>query len=431
MTGTLMLTSLFICAALFLFLIYGGLADMREGGGKYFHYNFRPREAVKSLLNRILPGEPVAVALSTAALSQGTAGLSTATLSQAQERDSPPAVAAGSTPAATQAPDAGGNGSSADGRPSWQGSSAAEPEAASRPLPAQAAAPLSPAGAVKPRPGGNMRPPQEKTALPPKAGAKTQGAPRAWPDANLSIDGILATAGIVRGPKGLLNLSALASVAGTVKPMFRPRQVLSIGGRLGQGAVSMETGSAATLNNFNINAKGLSSTMGPPPSGPAIPAGRAPSIPAGHVAYIIEAARAEGIDPALLTATAARESHFAPKAYRAEPHLKQVSWRTAPGRPLETYFDGSIGPTQVLRSNFRAQGIDNDAQAYALANNYRISARIIRGNLDYFPGNTWKAVAAYNVGKYGAKSGRIPANNYTDTIISWRSEYQRALEPYQ
>lgn len=419
-----MLTSLFICAALFLFLVYGGLSDMKEGSGKYFHYSFQSREAIKSLLNRIVPGEPAPV------------GLSTATLFNAQEQGS--VLAAGepmadkASTAAGQAPDYVASVPPADNLTPLQGSSAVGQEAAPMP-PAQKQADThaSIARAVKAQPGGNMRPSRQKAALPPKAGRKTAGAPRAWPNAKLSIDGILAAAGIVRGAKGLLNLSALASGAGTVKPMFRPQQVLSMGGRVGQGASSMETGSVANLNNFNLNAKGLSSTLGPPAAGPTIPAGRAPSLPAGHVAYIIQAARAEGIDPALLAATAARESHFAPKAYRAEPHLKQVSWRTAPGQPQQTCFDGSLGPTQVLRSNFRAQGIDNDAQAYDLANNYRVSARIIRSNLNAFPGNTWKAVAAYNVGQYGAKIGRVPANNYTNTIIAWRADYKRALDPYQ
>ena len=58
-----------------------------------------------------------------------------------------------------------------------------------------------------------------------------------------------------------------------------------------------------------------------------------------------------------------------------------------PGGPRSSYFDGSIGPTQVLRSNFIAHGIDNDQQAYDLTNNYRLSASIIRSNIDYFPGN--------------------------------------------
>jgi cell wall-associated NlpC family hydrolase len=138
----------------------------------------------------------------------------------------------------------------------------------------------------------------------------------------------------------------------------------------------------------------------------------------------VDAARLAEIDPCLLAATAARESGFKADAYRREPGLDYVQWRSAPDQPLEKYFDGSIGPCQVLRSNFRAFGVDNEQQAYDLATNYRVGALIIRGNLAAFPGDQSTAVSAYNVGEQGARNGAVPANDYTETILGWITEYQ-------
>ncbi|MBI4348641.1 MAG: transglycosylase SLT domain-containing protein [Elusimicrobia bacterium] len=225
-------------------------------------------------------------------------------------------------------------------------------------------------------------------------------------------------------------LQGFPVAGGGERLLFAPSTVQAGGGRVGQGAVSMERGAGATLRGFDPAAKGLEAVKPAVPPGPALRAGNAPAIPSAQVPIIIEAARRAGIDPALLAATAARESHFAPNAYRAEPHLKQVLWGKTPGGRKERYFDGSVGPTQVLRSNFLARGIDNDQDAYALENNSRISAGIIRSNLQAFPGNEWKAVAAYNVGQYGAKIGRIPAGGYVDTVLAWRRAYADALRPY-
>jgi soluble lytic murein transglycosylase-like protein len=213
--------------------------------------------------------------------------------------------------------------------------------------------------------------------------------------------------------------------------LFDPKQVIAAGGRAGQGSVSMESNSKVTAENYNPSAQGLSSSKGKEPPGPKIPAGKAPALPSAHLPYILKAAQATGVDPALIAATAARESNFRYGAYRAEPHLKQVQWRAAPGASAKSYFDGSLGPMQVLRSNFLSRGIGSDAQANDLATNYRIGAQIIRGDMNAFPNNSWKAVAAYNVGVYGAKLGRVPANNYTNTILEWRKEYDKAIAPYR
>ncbi|HAH07939.1 MAG TPA: hypothetical protein DCM05_15685 [Elusimicrobia bacterium] len=227
-------------------------------------------------------------------------------------------------------------------------------------------------------------------------------------------------------------LKALMNAKG--KPgalLFDPKKVIASGGRAGQGSVSMESNSKVTPENFNSQAAGLSSSKGKEPPGPKIPAGKAPALPSAHLKYILQASQATGVDPALIAATAARESNFRFGAYRAEPHLKQVTWRESPGSSAKKFFDGSLGPMQVLRSNFLSRGVGSDAQANDLATNYRIGAQIIRGDLNAFPNNTWKAVAAYNVGVYGAKIGRIPANNYTNTILEWRREYDKAIAPYR
>jgi len=213
--------------------------------------------------------------------------------------------------------------------------------------------------------------------------------------------------------------------------LFDTKQIIAAGGRAGQGSISMENNSKVTLDNFDPSAKGFSSLAGTEPPGPKIPAGKAPALPSSHLPYILQAAQSAGVDPALVAATAARESNFRYGAYRAEPHLKQVTWRAAPGSTAGSYCDGSIGPMQVLRSNFLSRNIGSDAQANDLATNYRIGAQIIRGDQNAFPGDMWKAVASYNVGIHGASIGRIPAGNYTDTILQWRKEYAKAIAPYR
>lgn len=416
-TRTLLVTSLLICAGLFLFMVFGDISVMKEEGGKYLHYDFSQDAAPRSLRSRIDESVPLPVTNPAGApelVQEQPAFRAAGDIAPENVQESTVASVAAEAP--TAAP-----------KSLRQNYPAAETEPAAAPRQTARAPAAAPGGAVKAKTGVQARPVRQNAVLPPPAEPGTQGPARAWSAANLSIDGILASAGLIR--KG--NTFFTMGETGASGPMFSAQRVLAMGGRLGQGSVSMEKGAGAAWGGFKLDAQGLSSTLGPEAAGPKIPAGKAPAMPSGHVAYIIEAARAEGIDPALLAATAARESNFGPKAYRAEPHLAQVQWRKAPGQPAQSYYDGSIGPTQVLRSNFKAQGIDNDAQAYDLRNNYRVSARIIKSNLNYFPGNTWKAVAAYNVGKYGAKIGRIPANNYTDTIISWRGEYKKVLAPYE
>lgn len=246
-----------------------------------------------------------------------------------------------------------------------------------------------------------------------------------------NIGRILAAAGVLQGPGGTSPFLQSALRGGKGSLLFDPNRVAAAGGRSGQGPMSMEKNSVVTPENFDLSAKGLGASKGKEPPGPKIPAGKAPALPSAHLAYILQAARQTGVDPALIAATAARESNFRYGAYRAEPHLKSVLWREAPGQPAQKYFDGSVGPMQVLRSNFLSRGIDNDADANNLANNYRIGAQIIRGDMNAFPNNAWKSVAAYNVGVYGAKIGRVPANNYTDTILTWRKDYEKAIAPYR
>src|SRR5262245_37354942 len=156
----------------------------------------------------------------------------------------------------------------------------------------------------------------------------------------------------------------------------------------------------------------------------------APPIPADQVPHIVAAARAAEVDPALLAATAAAESSFGPKAYREERQLPFVLWRPAPAQPADRFPDGSLGCCQILRSNLRAFAIDNDGDACDVANNFRVGARIIRQNTDAFPKDPWKAIAAYNVGQYGARQGRIPANDYVDRILQWAEEYRELFEQH-
>ena len=264
---------------------------------------------------------------------------------------------------------------------------------------------------------------------PSQAARDARGDDEAPPIAH--IGRMLAAAGVLQGPGGISPFLQSALRGGKGGLLFDPNRVAAAGGRSGQGPMSMEKNSVVTPENFDLSAKGLGASKGKEPPGPKIPAGKAPALPSAHLPYILKAAQQTGVDPALIAATAARESNFRYGAYRAEPHLKSVLWREAPGKPAQKYFDGSVGPMQVLRSNFLSRGIDNDAEANNLANNYRIGAQIIRGDQNAFPNNAWKSVAAYNVGVYGAKIGRVPANNYTDTILTWRKEYDKAIAPYR
>ncbi|MBI4348220.1 MAG: transglycosylase SLT domain-containing protein [Elusimicrobia bacterium] len=154
----------------------------------------------------------------------------------------------------------------------------------------------------------------------------------------------------------------------------------------------------------------------------------APALPPEHAPHVLAAASEQGLDPGLLAAVCARESMFVDGAWRSEPGLRRVLWRDAPGGPERWAVDGSIGPCQVLRSNFRAMGIDNDAEAYDLANNYRVAAAILRWSSDAFPGSPWLAVTAYNTGVGQARAGLQAKGGYTATILAWAPGYRAALE---
>ena len=150
-----------------------------------------------------------------------------------------------------------------------------------------------------------------------------------------------------------------------------------------------------------------------------------PAIPTEQAPLIARAAAEAGIDPALLAATAARESTFAPRAYRAEPSLKWVLWRQEPGAPQTYVQDGSIGPCQILRCTLKGWGVDNEAEAWDLETNYRVSARILRANLSSC-GDVWGAATAYNT---GSCLGYAPA--YAQGVVSYAQAYRGAVEPVQ
>ncbi len=141
-----------------------------------------------------------------------------------------------------------------------------------------------------------------------------------------------------------------------------------------------------------------------------------PIVPESHIPYIIDAARQANIDPALIAATAAKESNFGPNAFREEPGLARVSWEDW------VHFDGSLGPMQVLRSNFKAYGIHSDAQAMDLATNYLIGALILRRNLDRC-GSIWGAATAYN----GGSCAGYTTPGYAAHVVSLYRTYKTHL----
>ncbi|MBI4424058.1 MAG: lytic transglycosylase domain-containing protein [Elusimicrobia bacterium] len=239
----------------------------------------------------------------------------------------------------------------------------------------------------------------------------------------LAIERILASEGIAVDDFGVL---APPAKRGRSARLFKAAGVLELGGRLGQGTVSLDGGAAATREDFEPRAGGLGWL---PPEEEA-EGSEAPALPPDHLAAILQAATAAGIEPALLAAVAARESGFVDRAYRAEPHLRPVAWASEPGRAPTPHFDAAMGPAQVLRSNLKASGIEDDEEAFRPAANYRAAARVLRASLDAFRGDLRKAVEAYAVGDEGVRARRAPAG-YADAVLSWRGEYARVLDPYR
>jgi hypothetical protein len=151
----------------------------------------------------------------------------------------------------------------------------------------------------------------------------------------------------------------------------------------------------------------------------------APQIPDEHVSSIVAAARVAEIEPWILAATAARESRFNARLFRAQRDRAFVLWRASADEKLERQPDGSIGACQVLRSRFSTRfGIDNDTDAFELATNYRIAAQIIRENFAALARDRSKAVAAFRVGQDEALVWIVPAScaTYSSTVAHpWAS----------
>lgn len=148
--------------------------------------------------------------------------------------------------------------------------------------------------------------------------------------------------------------------------------------------------------------------------------------------HILRAARAWGIEPALLKAHVARESAFNPQAVRQEPQLPaDPPYKPTPG-------DASYGLAQVLERTARRLGFRGTvSQLYDPATNLDLAAHLIRDNLRTAGAQLPIAISAYNAGfstqrlgdaKRDAQ-GRIINQAYVDDVLVCYSIYQRQTWP--
>jgi hypothetical protein len=123
-----------------------------------------------------------------------------------------------------------------------------------------------------------------------------------------------------------------------------------------------------------------------------------PLLPGGTLHDLIAAAaHQEGVSPALLTAVAAVESGFQPRAVSRA---------------------GATGLTQLMDGTARALGVTNRFDPWQ---NLVGGARYLRGLINRFPGNLPLALAAYNAGPGAVDSagGRIPPYAETEAYVQW------------
>lgn len=127
---------------------------------------------------------------------------------------------------------------------------------------------------------------------------------------------------------------------------------------------------------------GLPATTPAAAASPVLPAsGKAPAIPSAYLPLIREAARAQGIHPAILSGLLARESSFDPAVISGRKRSRA----------------GALGIAQFMPATAREYGINPLDPSQAIYG----AARYLRNMLGRFGGDYHQAVAAYNAGPAG------------------------------
>ena len=118
------------------------------------------------------------------------------------------------------------------------------------------------------------------------------------------------------------------------------------------------------------------------------------------------------IDPALVHAIIQRESSHG-----------------AALQSVETKGRVSYGPMMVLDSTAASLGATNPAALKDPATGISYGVRYFAGLLKRFPGDTARAISAYNTGPGNAVrniSGRFPNQPYVDAVSAWWKTYKYA-----
>jgi len=126
-----------------------------------------------------------------------------------------------------------------------------------------------------------------------------------------------------------------------------------------------------------------------------------------------EAAYGLTIEPSLVHAIIQRESS----------HGAQLETAESRGRK-------SYGPMMVLDSTAVALGASNPAALKDPATGISYGVKYLAGLLKRFPGDTARAISAYNTGPGNAvrnSAGRFPNQPYVDSVTAWWKTYKYAV----
>jgi soluble lytic murein transglycosylase-like protein len=140
----------------------------------------------------------------------------------------------------------------------------------------------------------------------------------------------------------------------------------------------------------------LSSPLGGLPAATASPAAGAGALPSSvpYAAQITAAAKANGLDPALLAGLIKQESGFNPNAGSAA---------------------GARGLTQLMPATAAALGVTNVLDP---AQSIEAGAKYLKRQLDAFGGDVTKALAAYNAGPGAVRRfGGVPPYAETQNYV--------------
>ena len=119
------------------------------------------------------------------------------------------------------------------------------------------------------------------------------------------------------------------------------------------------------------------------------------------------------IDPALVHAIIQRESSHG------------AALETAESRGRRSY-----GPMMVLDSTAVSLGASNPAALRDPATGIDYGVKYLAGLLKRFPGDTARAISAYNTGPGNAvrnAAGRFPNQPYVDAVTTWWKTYKYAV----